>query len=291
MQPSEFTPQPGSLYVVATPIGNLRDIGLRALDVLRGVDLVAAEDTRVTQGLLAAYGIRKPLAALHEHNETQVTPRLIDALRSGQRIALVSDAGTPGVSDPGAYLVRAVREAGLPLIPVPGPSALTTALSVAGLASPQWLFHGFLPARAQARRQALEELADLPFHLVFYEAPHRVLESVADMVTVLGKHRTLTLARELTKRYEQVVTLPLDEAAAWLAADPNRLRGEFVLIVSGAQRSGLPDTTAARKVLVTLLQELPASQAARLAARLTGIQRGLLYEWALAMKAEHQGDG
>lgn len=291
MQPSEFTPQPGSLYVVATPIGNLRDIGLRALDVLRGVDLVAAEDTRVTQGLLAAYGIRKPLTALHEHNETQVTPRLIDALRSGQRIALVSDAGTPGVSDPGAHLVRAVREAGLPLIPVPGPSAVTTALSVAGLASPRWLFLGFLPAKALARRQALEELADLPFHLVFYEAPHRVLASVADMVTVLGPKRTLTLARELTKRFEQVVTLPLDEAAAWLAADSNRLRGEFVLIVSGAARSEATDEAAARKVLATLLEELPASQAARLAARLTGIQRGLLYEWALAIKSAPHDDG
>lgn len=284
MQPSEFILQPGSLYVVATPIGNLRDIGLRALDVLKGVDLVAAEDTRVTQGLLAAYGIRKPLTALHEHNETLVTPRLIECLRSGQRIALVSDAGTPGVSDPGAHLVRAVREAGLPLIPIPGPSAVTTALSIAGLASPRWLFHGFLPAKAQARRQTLQQLATLPCHLVFYEAPHRVSESVADMATVLGPQRTLTLARELTKRFEQVVTLPLDEAVAWLAADPNRLRGEFVLIVSGAERGEAPDAAAARKVLATLLEELPASQAARLAARLTGIPRGRLYEWALASK-------
>lgn len=291
MLPSEFAPQPGSLYVVATPIGNLRDIGLRALDVLKGVDLVAAEDTRVTHGLLAAYGIRKPLTALHEHNEAQVTPRLIDALNSGQSIALVSDAGTPGVSDPGAHLVRAVREVGLPLIPVPGPSAVTTALSVAGIATPRWLFHGFLPARAQPRRQTLQELASLPFHLVFYEAPHRILDSVADMVTVLGPKRTLILARELTKRFEQVVSLSLDEAAAWLAADPNRQRGEFVLIVSGAERCEAPEVAAARKVLATLLKELPASQAARLAARLTGIQRGLLYEWALATQSAPRDDG
>jgi 16S rRNA (cytidine1402-2'-O)-methyltransferase len=291
MQSTEFTAQPGSLHVVATPIGNLRDISLRALDVLKSVDIVAAEDTRVTQGLLAAYGIRKPLTALHEHNEGEATPRLIEALKAGRSVALVSDAGTPGVSDPGAHLVRSAREAGIPLVPVPGPSAVATALSVAGIAAPHWLFYGFLPAKSQARRQALTELAALPFHLVFYEAPHRVLESVADMAAVLGPARELVLARELTKRFEQVVSLPLGEAAHWLVADPNRLRGEFVLIVTGAEGIEPPEAAAARKLLATLLEELPVSQAARIAARLTGAKRGLLYESALAMKTGGGNDG
>ncbi len=214
MQPSAFLPQPGTLYVVATPIGNLRDITLRALDVLKGVDRVAAEDTRVTQGLLAAYGIRKPLIALHEHNEARVTQKLIEALLAGQSLALVSDAGTPGVSDPGAHLVRAARLAGIPVVPIPGPSAATTALSIAGLAHPQWLFYGFLPAKSQARRKALAELAALPYHLVFFEAPHRVVESVKDMAAALGLERELLLARELTKRFEQVANLTLGQAEA-----------------------------------------------------------------------------
>lgn len=288
MQPSEFVPQPGTLYVVATPIGNLRDITLRALDVLRSVDVVAAEDTRVTQGLLAAYGIRKPLTALHEHNEASITPKLVEALKAGRSVALVSDAGTPGVSDPGAHLVRTVRASALPLVPIPGASAVTATLSVAGLAAPRWLFHGFLPAKAKARRQSLAELAALPFHLVFYEAPHRIMESVADMAAVLGPERELVLARELTKRFEQVTSLTLGQAQDWLAADPDRQRGEFVLIVSGTVRIESSDEAAARKLLDTLVEELPASQAARIAARLTGLKRSDLYAWALSGKT---GDG
>lgn len=284
MQPSAFVLQPGTLYVVATPIGNLRDITLRALDVLRGVDIVAAEDTRVTQGLLAAYGIRKPLTALHEHNEARVTPKLVDALKAGRSIALVSDAGTPGISDPGAYLVRSVRAAGLPLVPIPGASAITTALSVAGLAAPKWLFHGFLPPRPKARRQVLTELAALPFHLVFFEVPHRIVESVADMAAVLGPKRELVLARELTKRFEQITHLTLGQAPDWLAADPDRQRGEFALVVSGAVHSESSNEAAARKILNTLLDELPASQAARIAARLTGLKRSDLYARALSGK-------
>lgn len=284
MQPSAFVPQPGTLYVVATPIGNLRDITLRALDVLRGVDIVAAEDTRVTQGLLAAYGIHKPLTALHEHNEASVTPKLVDALKAGRSIALVSDAGTPGISDPGAHLVRSVRAAGLPLVPIPGASAVTATLSVAGLAAPKWLFHGFLPPRPKARRQVLAELAALPFHLVFYEAPHRIMESVADMAAVLGPERELILARELTKRFEQITHLTLGQTPDWLAADPDRQRGEFVLVVSGAVHSESSDEAAARKILNTLLDELPASQAARIAARLTGLKRSDLYARALSGK-------
>lgn len=285
MQPTEQPAQPGTLYVVATPIGNLRDITLRALDVLKSVDLVAAEDTRVSRGLLAAYGIQARLVALHEHNERQVTHRLLAELRSGRSAALVSDAGTPAVSDPGAHLVRSLRDAGIPVVPVPGPSAVTTAFSAAGLAAPHWLFYGFLPAKAKARREALRDLKDAPWHLVFYEAPHRVAECVADMAAVLGAGRELTVARELTKRFEQVHTLPLGEAAAWLAADADRSRGEFVLIVSGAGQTPGCEEGEARRILDALLEELPASQAARLAARLTGRSRGELYEWAVASGA------
>lgn len=286
MAGSEQPAQPGTLYVVATPIGNLRDIGLRALDVLRSVDRIAAEDTRVTQGLLAAYGITRPLTALHEHNEAAVTPRLIARLQAGESLALVSDAGTPGISDPGAHLVRTARAAGVPVVPIPGPSAATTALSIAGIASPQWLFYGFLPAKAQARRQALQRLVALPFHLVFYEAPHRIIDCVSDLAAVLGPQRELILARELTKRFEQVACLRLGEAQAWLSADADRQRGEFVLIVAGAGPAAGAEPSAARQVLATLLEELPASQAARLAAKLTGLKRSELYALALDLKPE-----
>ncbi len=278
--------QPGVLYVVATPIGNLRDVSLRALDVLRSADRIAAEDTRVTQGLLTAYGISRPLTALNEHNEVAVTPRLIARLLAGESLALVSDAGTPGLSDPGAHLVRAARAAGAPVVPIPGPSAAVTALSVAGITAPHWLFYGFLPPKAAARRQTLQALAALPFHLVFYEAPHRILDCVADLADVLGPGRELILARELTKRFEQVACLRLGEAQDWLTADTDRQRGEFVLIVAGAQPTARSESTNARQVLATLLEELPASQAARLAAKLTGIKRAELYALALDLKPE-----
>ncbi len=281
MQPTEQPARPGTLYVVATPLGNLRDITLHALDVLKSADLVAAEDTRVTQTLLAAYGIRARLTALHGHNERIAGERLLDELRAGRSVALVSDAGTPAISDPGAWLVRAARSAGLPVEPVPGPSAVATALSAAGLEAEHWLFHGFLPARPKARRQALEALRDLPYTLVFYEAPHRVQECLADLAAVLGGQRRLTVARELTKRFEQVQELALGEAAEWLAADPNRSRGEFVLLVEGAPQAQETDAAEARRVLDSLLEELPPSQAARLAARLTGRGRDELYAWAV----------
>lgn len=284
MAGSEQPARPGTLYVVATPIGNLRDIGLRALDVLRSVDRIAAEDTRVTLGLLSAYGITRPLTALHEHNEATVTPRLIALLQAGESLALVSDAGTPGISDPGAHLVRAARAAGLPVVPIPGPSAATTALSIAGIASPQWLFYGFLPAKAHARRQALQTLVALPYPLVFYESPHRIQDCVGDLAAILGPQRELILARELTKRFEQVACLSLGEAQAWLSADADRQRGEFVLIVAGAGPQASAESSTARQVLATLLEELPASQAARLAAKLTGRKRAELYALALDLK-------
>ena len=285
------TPQParpGTLHIVATPIGNLRDLTLRALDVLRTADLIAAEDTRTTQGLLHAYGIQARLTPLHEHNEQAAAERLLEALQEGKSVAYVSDAGTPGISDPGARLVATVRAAGFAVIPIPGASAVATAMSVAALDGP-WLFVGFLPAKAGARRKALEDLRDLPCALVFYEAPHRVEETVADLCAVMDGARTLLIARELTKRFEQLHTCPLAAAAAWLAADENHRRGEFVLVLEAPAASGDDDArqaTEARRVLELLLAELPVKQAAQLAARLTGARKNTLYQWALEMKQE-----
>lgn len=282
------TPQParpGTLHIVATPIGNLRDLGFRALDVLRSADLVAAEDTRTSQALLAAYGIQAKMVALHEHNEAAGATRLVAEMQAGKSVAYISDAGTPGISDPGAKLVQAAREAGLPVVPVPGPSAAAAALSVAGLEGP-WLFFGFLPAKAAARRKALAELAPLPHALVFYEAPHRVEECVDDLLAVLGGERTLLFGRELTKRFEQLHACPLAEAPAWLAEDENHRRGEFVLVVSPPARVESEDQTEARRVLEILLEELPLKQAAHLAAKLTGGRKNALYDLALELKKD-----
>src|SRR5688572_16526952 len=213
----------GTLYVVATPIGNLQDVTLRAIDVLKRVDAVAAEDTRVTAKLLGHYGVgTKKLIALHEHNETRAAPGIIAELERGRSVALTSDAGTPAFSDPGARLVALVRAAGFPVVPIPGPTAAAAALSASGFAGPQFLFYGFLPARAGERRQALEGLAATPYATVFYEAPHRIVEAVADLAAILGAARRVVIARELTKVFETVHVCDLGVAGSWLAEDPNR---------------------------------------------------------------------
>ncbi len=276
---------PGSLAIVATPIGNLRDITLRALDVLRSVDLIAAEDTRTSQHLLMAHGIQARLLALHEHNEAAAAQGIIGALQAGKRVAYISDAGTPGLSDPGARLVRAVRAAGLPVLPIPGASALTAALSVSGLEG-RFLFQGFLPPKAGARRQVLQALAALPTALVFYEAPHRIEETVADLAAMLGGERSLFLAREISKRFEQFHFCPLARAGAWLAADANHRRGEFVLLVWPPGEETDPSQSEARRVLEILLPELPLKQAAHLAVKLTGGRKNDLYDLALRLKNE-----
>jgi len=279
------TPQaarPGALYIVATPIGNLRDLTLHALDVLRTADLIAAEDTRNTQGLLTAYGISARLTPLHEHNEQAAAVRLVATLQEGKSVAYVSDAGTPGISDPGARLVAAARAAGVAVVPIPGASAVATALSVSGLESP-WLFYGFLPAKSGGRRRELESLRDLPYALVFYEAPHRVLETVADLAVVLGGERRILFARELTKRFEQLHACPLAVAQAWLEEDENHQRGEFVLVLD-PPTAREDDDTEARRVLALLLEELPVKQATHLAAKLTGARKNVLYSLALEMK-------
>jgi 16S rRNA (cytidine1402-2'-O)-methyltransferase len=269
---------------VATPIGNLGDISQRALETLKSVDVVAAEDTRVTGRLLAHYGITRRLIPVHEHNERHALRQVLELLSSGLSVALACDAGTPTLSDPGALLVAAAREAGYAVMPVPGPNAAATALSASGLAAPHYLFYGFLPARAAARRRELAALAALPYTLVFYEAPHRVEECVADLRAVLGKERRIVLARELTKLFESVHACALGEAEAWLAGDPVRRKGEFVLIVEGASEAKAPPADSARPVLAPLLQELPLKKAVAVAAKITGGRRNEIYKLALQLK-------
>ena len=273
----------GLLYVVATPIGNLGDITLRALEVLKQVDLIAAEDTRLTGNLLKHFGIASKLISVREHNEQAGALKIIAALRTGLSVALVTDAGTPAVSDPGARVVAAVRAAGWPVTPIPGANAAITALSASGLAAPHFLFYGFLPAKAGERRAALETLKSLPYALVFYEAPHRISDTVADLIMVLGEAREIVFARELTKTFEQFQVCPLGEAGAWLGSDPNHSRGEFVLIVSGATE--VASTGTGERTLKILLKELPASQAAKLAAQISGEKKNTLYALALKLRA------
>lgn len=275
-----------TLYVVATPIGNLADVSQRALDTLRNVGAVAAEDTRVTGRLLSHYGISKRMIPAHEHNEQRAARQVVALLRGGHSVALTCDAGTPGVSDPGALIVAAARAAGYPVTPVPGPNAAVAALSAAGFASPHHLFYGFLPERPAARRRALTAVALLPFTLLFYEAPHRIEECVVDLRDALGAGRRVVIARELTKLFETVHACTLAEAPGWLAADPNRRKGEFVLVVEGADARAArePDTT--RRALAALLDALPLRQAVGLAAKITGGKRNEIYKLALAMKKE-----
>jgi 16S rRNA (cytidine1402-2'-O)-methyltransferase len=270
---------PGTLYVVATPIGNLADASPRALEVLRQADLVACEDTRTTRTLLARHGIGRATVALHAHNERAAGAKLLAALAEGSSVALVTDAGTPGISDPGALLVEAAHRAGLRVVPVPGANAAVAAYSASGFAADRFLFVGFLPARPAARRKALAAL-ELPWPLIFYEAPHRVLETAADLLAQFGPERELVIARELTKKFEEIARLPLAQAHAWLQAGAHRQQGEFVLVLGpGATAAAGPDE--GERVLGVLLESLPASEAAKLAARLTGAPRNALYRKAL----------
>ena len=273
----------GTLYVVATPLGNLRDVSLRALDILGTVDVIAAEDTRVTAKLLARHGITSRLVSLHEHNESRRADELVGLLASGKSVALVSDAGTPAVSDPGATAVRTAMDAGFPVVPVPGPSAAVAALSASGIAAPRWLFCGFVPASGSARRSELEGLNELPYALIFYEAPHRITAMVEALVASFDADRELVIARELTKRFESIHRCRLGDAPAWLGADADRVRGEFVLIVGPPALAPEAAETAHDHVLGVLLSELPLAQAVRLAVVLTGAPRNVLYARALAL--------
>lgn len=269
--------QPGTLYVVATPIGQMSDITLRALDVLRAVDAICAEDTRHTRVLLAHHGIERPLVAVHEHNEADIAQKLVARLQAGERLALVSDAGTPLVSDPGFRLVRAVRAAGLSVSPVPGACAAIAALSVAGLPSDRFCFEGFLPAKPAARRERLDALAGEPRTLVFYESAHRIEEALVDMAAAFGGDRPAVLARELTKLFETVLDGDLDALLARVQADPNQRRGEFVLIVSGQPADADAALVEGRRLYAKLAEHLPPSKAARVAAEISGAPRKALY--------------
>ena len=275
----------GCLFIVATPIGNREDISLRALEILRCVDRVAAEDTRHSHRLLAHLGIDRPMMSLHEHNESRAAQRILDLLLEGEKIALISDAGTPLISDPGFPLVRACLAQGVKVVPVPGACALIAALSVSGQPTDRFRFEGFLPRKRQALRIYLRPTATESATLVFYESSHRILESLGDLRDIFGPDRAATLARELTKIHETVKPGALGELAAWVEADDEQRRGEFVLIVGGMP-AGAAGAVDSDKLLSVLLEELPISQAATLAARVTGEKRNQVYRRALALQRE-----
>ena len=280
-QPAVASVQPGSLYVVATPIGNLDDISARALRILREVALIAAEDTRHSARLLQHFGIQTPLAACHEHNERDQGGRFLARLQAGEDVALISDAGTPLISDPGYHLVRQARAAGFAVVPVPGACALIAALSAAGLPSDRFIFEGFLPAKAAGRRARLEQVREEPRTLIFYEAPHRILECLQDMREVFGDDRPALLARELTKTFETLQGLPLAELCEWVAADSNQQRGECVVLVAGWQAPEGEEAVSAEalRVLDLLLSEMPLKRAAALAAEIPGCARMCFIRW------------
>ena len=269
--------QSGCLWVVATPIGHRDDLSARAIETLRAVALIAAEDTRHSRPLLLHHGIATPLVALHDHNEREVVDALVARLQGGESVALISDAGTPLISDPGFRLVRAARAAGIRCAPLPGACAAIAALSVAGLPSDRFVFEGFLPAKAAARRSRLQELAGESRTIIFYESSHRVAESLADMRDVFGAEREAVLARELTKMFETVLGEPLAELAARVAADPDQQRGEHVILVAGRGEEADAKLAEGRRVFAILREELPPAKAAKLAAAISGAPRKLLY--------------
>lgn len=276
------SPPAGTLYVVATPIGNLSDLTPRAREILAAVDLVACEDTRTTRTLLAAHGINAKTVALHEHNERTAGAKLVESIGAGRNVALVSDAGTPGVSDPGALVVEAAHRAGIRVIPIPGASAAIAAYSASGFLADRFLFVGFLPATPGGRRKALAKIeAECP--VVIYEAPHRVLETVTDLAAAFGPEREVVIARELTKKFEEIARLPLGAAVEWIGSNSHRQQGEFVLVLGPKAAAESKDDGEAERILLVLLEDLSVSEAARIAARLTGGSKNALYARALEL--------
>lgn len=274
----------GVLYVVATPIGNLGDITQRALEVLASVDAIAVEDTRHSSRLLQQFQIDTPMVAFHEHNERDMAPRLVERLSKGESLALISDAGTPLVSDPGYHLVRLAREQGIRVVPIPGASAMLAALSVSGLPSDRFVFEGFLPAKKSARKKRLELVAAESRTLVFYEAPHRLLETLIDMGEVFGQQRYVVLARELTKTFETIRGGTVEDLHDWVAGDHDQQKGEIVLLVHGKSSASDEESEAeGRRILAILLEELPLSQASALAARISGARKKILYNYGLTL--------
>ena len=274
----------GILYIVATPIGNLQDITQRALDTFAQVDLIAAEDTRHSGLLLSHYGIKKPFFALHDHNEQEKAHILVEKLKQGSHIALISDAGTPLISDPGFHLVRQCREAGIRVVPLPGACAAITALCASGIASDRFCFEGFLPAKSKARKDKLENIAEEDRTLIFYESTHRILDTLEDMQSVLGGERYIVLAREITKTWETITGNTIKNLREWLLEDANRTKGEMVLIVEGKPKSDNNDeiSSQAVKALELIAEELPLKKAAAIVAELYGYKKNALYQFGLA---------
>ena len=274
----------GILYIVATPIGNLQDITQRALDTFAQVDLIAAEDTRHSGLLLSHYGIKKPFFALHDHNEQEKAHILVEKLKQGSNIALISDAGTPLISDPGFHLVRQCREAGIRVVPLPGACAAITALCASGIASDRFCFEGFLPAKSKARKDKLENIAEEDRTLIFYESTHRILDTLEDMQSVLGEERYIVLAREITKTWETITGNTIKNLREWLLEDPNRTKGEMVLIVEGKPKSDNNEEISpqAVKALELITEELPLKKAAAIVAELYGYKKNALYQLGLA---------
>lgn len=276
-----------ALYIVPTPIGNLSDISQRAIDVLRQATLIAAEDTRHSQVLLSHLGISTPMVAHHEHSTAGALSKLLDRLRQGESVALISDAGTPLVSDPGYRLVREVQDAGLPVVPIPGPCSLITALCASGLPTNRFYFEGFLPAKSVQRRRRLEALAELEVTLIVLEAPHRVAETLQDMLAIFGSEREVTLARELTKSFETIRRLPLEKMWSWVTDDVNQQRGELVLLLGPpAKQSATTVTQGALRILRLLSEELPPRKASALTAEITGARARDLYNLLMLEKRE-----
>ena len=275
----------GVLYIVATPIGNLADMGQRAIDVLSNVDLIAAEDTRHSRHLLSHFNINASMVSYHEHNEQQKTPQLIEKLLAGDNVALISDAGTPLLSDPGYRLVRAAHEAEIQVSPVPGACAAIAALSVSGLATDSFYFAGFPPAKSASRKALFESLIKQQGTLIFYESGHRIVESLADMAQIFGAEREILLARELTKTFETVHKSTLSSLLDWVAADENQRKGEFVLVVQGCEMRSSTDELVleVEHLLKVLMEDLPLKQASQLAAKITGLKKNQLYKMALEL--------
>ena len=274
----------GILYIVATPIGNLQDITQRALDTFTQVDLIAAEDTRHSGLLLSHYGIKKPFFALHDHNEQEKAHILVEKLKQGSHIALISDAGTPLISDPGFHLVRQCRESGIRVVPLPGACAAITALCASGIASDRFCFEGFLPAKSKARKDKLENIAEEDRTVIFYESTHRILDTLEDMQSVLGEERYIVLAREITKTWETITGNTIKNLREWLLEDPNRTKGEMVLIVEGKPKSDNNEEISpqAVKALELIAEELPLKKAAAIVAELYGYKKNALYQFGLA---------
>ena len=277
-----MTAVPSTLYVVATPIGNLDDMVPRAIEVLQTVDVVAAEDTRHSSRLFSQFDINTPLIPYHDHSDDRQVQKILDSLSEGSSVALISDAGTPLISDPGYRLVREVQQSGFSVVPIPGPCALIAALSVSGLPSDRFSFLGFLPAKSGQRQNKLQAAVKDEGTLIFYEAPHRIVDSLADMAEVFGGDREVVMAREITKTYETIKRAALDDMLEWVKSDHNQQKGEIVLLVHGYRtENGSEISEDAQRVTKILLEQLPVKQACQLAAEITGLKKNALYKWAI----------